>query len=355
MARKWTIDEDDAILSMRESGKSIDQIAKKFNATATQIRHRIYLHRPEGEPSEQTDSVRIKQLEKRVVQLQKALEIARRPKPEMKGVSLAKRSKGDYLRVIIPDTHGCKVNVPAFSALLADLEVLKPKEVVWLGDHLDCGGFLAQHHTIGYVSETDYTFEDDVAACNTHLDAVMERCPKAVHHYLEGNHEVRVERWITTQTLANKADSNYLRKMFGPELVLNLAKRGVHWYARGKFHMGVTVPGTIKLGKCHFTHGSRTGAHAASAMLRDFGGNIVYGHTHTMDSAHSRSVHHGSIGAWCPGALCELQPMYMHTQVTRWNHGYGLQFVREDGGFLHVNVPIIEGVSYLVPLTSAIG
>src|SRR5262245_1186760 len=58
-----------------------------------------------------------------------------------------KASKGAFTRVIVPDSHGCYIDPEACKAFLADLEQLRPAEVVMLGDHLDCGGWLAQHHT----------------------------------------------------------------------------------------------------------------------------------------------------------------------------------------------------------------
>jgi hypothetical protein len=258
-----------------------------------------------------------------------------------------------FYRPIIPDTHGCYVDQQALAAMLADLAAIgkEVRELVMLGDHLDCGGFLAQHHTIGYVAEAAYTFEDDVVATNTLLDEIQRICPKAVIYYLEGNHERRIERWCVTQALANKQSASYLASMFSTEKVLHLEKRNIRYYKQGQFYDGLRIPATIRLGRCHFTHGSRTGANPAAATLRDFGGNVVFGHVHRMDSAASRTVKEGEIGAWSPGCLCRLQPLWNHTQITGWAHGYGLQLVRGDGDFLHVNVPIIDGKSYLIPFT----
>lgn len=292
----------------------------------------------------------VAKLEQRVEELTAALKKARAPRAKI-AKRRAQFGGEDFCRVVIPDTHGCKADPEAIAALLNDLSSLAPREIVMLGDHLDCGGFLAQHHTMGYVAETSYTFEEDVAACNHLLDEIQTRAPDAEIHYLMGNHERRVEKWIVNQTLANKADAAYLHGMFSPEAVLHLAERGIRYYAQGTFHMGLSIPATIKLGKCSFTHGSRTGAHAASATLNDFGGNVVYGHTHRADSYTKRTVAEGVIGAWNPGCLTVLQPLWHHTQITGWSHGYGLQLVREGGEFLHVNVPIIDGKSYLVPLT----
>lgn len=303
------------------------------------------------------DKKRIKHLE--ALTKKQAGRIERLSKTRYQIPKAPKRVRGaaSHTRIAIPDTHGCFVDQAALAALVGDLTSMSDsiKEIVLLGDHLDCGAFLAQHHTIGYVAEAEYTFEDDVDAANHLLDRVQAACPRAVIHYLEGNHERRIEKFCVTSALQQKATASYLTKMFSTESVLHLAKRGIHYYKQGRFYDGLRIPATIKLGRCYFTHGNRTGTHAASAMLRDFGGNVVYGHTHRTDMASGRTVKDGEMGAWSPGCLCRQQPLWMHTQVTNWSHGYGLQLVREDGDFLHINVPIIDGKSYMMQLTAKMG
>lgn len=257
-----------------------------------------------------------------------------------------------FLRVCIPDTHGSRVDVAAVNAFLNDLESLKPHEIIMLGDHVDCGGFLAANFTLGYVAECAFTFEDDLAAANQLLDAVQKICPAASIHYTEGNHEHRVARFCVTQSLRNGTDAAFLLKMLAIENQLRLKDRGITYYKQGEFYDDCPIPATIKRGKCHFTHGSRTGVHAARAMLHDFGSNVVFGHVHRMMSHVSQSVKGGQIGAWCPGFLGKLQPYWAHTQITGWAHGYGLQVVEEaSGDFLHLNVPIVDGKSLLFSLT----
>lgn len=266
-----------------------------------------------------------------------------------------KRSKGArFCRVCIPDSHGTGIDPKAARALLDDLEIIKPAEVVMLGDHLDCGGFLAQHHTVGYVSQTGYTFEEDVQAANQFLDNVQQRVGRASYHYIEGNHERRLENWCVTQALKNGQDAQYLLSMFSADVVLNIQKRGMRWVKQNEYYDDVPLPATIKLGNCFFTHGSSTSKHAAHAHLQKFGGNVVYGHTHRMDSYFMRTVKTGGIGAWSPGCLCKLQPSWQHTNPTDWAHGYGLQLVMDDDDFLHINVPIIAGKSLLAPLIDAL-
>lgn len=264
-----------------------------------------------------------------------------------------KSGKAEFCRVIVPDSHGCFIDPKAAAAFLADLAIIKPAEIIMLGDHLDCGGFLAEHHTLGYVAQAEYSFWDDVDACNQFLDSIQAICPKARIDYLEGNHERRIETFIVTRMVRNPKDGERFRALFSSQTVLALGKRGINWIRQGVTYDDLPIQSTIKRGSCHFTHGTVTAKHAAAGMLAKFGGCVVFGHTHRADSFVQKTVRAGTIGAWNPGCLCQLQPLWQHSNPTDWSHGYGLQMVSGEG-FLHINVPIIDGVSYLAPLAGSL-
>lgn len=257
------------------------------------------------------------------------------------------RRAGDIVRVIIPDTHGAKVDTTALGAMLADIKTLDPHEVVLLGDHVDCGGFLAQHLVMGYVAETSYSYEQDIEHANAFLDAVQTAAPRAKIEYLEGNHERRVETWCVTQTLRHSRDAEGLRQLYSPEFRLRLAERGISYFRQGMFYDGLSVPGVIRRGKCFFFHGVSTAKNAVAATQDRIGGNCVFGHTHRAQSELVRRVGTGIVGSWNPGCLCELQPLWQHTAPTNWTHGYAVQLVGPDGGFLHLNIPILAGETHL--------
>jgi hypothetical protein len=260
------------------------------------------------------------------------------------------RSPADIVRVLIPDTHGAKADRKALAALLADLKILRPHEIILLGDHVDCGGFLAQHHVMGYVAETSYSYEDDIAHTNALLDQIATAAPSAKIEYLEGNHERRVETWAVTQTLRHGKDSEMLRRLVAPEFLLKLKARGIPYFRQGLHYDGLSVPGVIKRGKCFFFHGVSTAKHAVAATISRIGGNCVFAHTHRAQSEVIRMVGTGPIGAWNPGCLCEIQPLWQHTQPTNWTQGYALQLVRPSGSFLHLNVPVLNGETHLAAL-----
>lgn len=255
-----------------------------------------------------------------------------------------KRDSGDVVRVVIPDTHGAKVDRAAVAAMLSDIKALDPQEIILLGDHVDCGGHLAQHHVMGYVAETAYSYEDDIAEANSFLDSLRAAAPHAKIEYMEGNHERRVETWCVTQTLRHKHDAEGLRKLYAPEYRLNLKERGITYYRDSICYDGLSIPGVIKRGKCYFFHGFSTSKNSTASTVEKIAGNCVFGHTHRAQSFIVRKANVGVIGAWNPGCLTELQPLWQHTNPTEWTHGYGIQLVHGDD-FLHLNIPIIEGKS----------
>jgi len=218
-----------------------------------------------------------------------------------------------------------------------------------LGDHLDAGGTFSQHQR-NYTNELVESYEADVAACNAFLDEVCKAAKQARIHYLEGNHEAHVQRWAA-RMFTSRRDAEMVVDQLGPEKVLRLRERGIRYYKSSVMYQGLSIPGTIRLGKCYFTHGICHSKNADRTHLSKFGEPVVFGHVHRSMSVIESTVTKAAIGAWCPGTLAKLQPLYKHTSPSGWTHGYGLQFVERSGRFLHLNVPIVRGRSLLADLT----
>ncbi len=294
---------------------------------------------------------KIKSLENQVEILATALKKSRDARHTVRiAPKLTARTKDEIVRVIIPDSHGSAIDPVAAAAFLADLKYLDPDEIVMLGDHVDCGGFLAQHHTLGYVAQTTYSYEEDIQCANHFLNQIQKLAPRAVIHYIQGNHERRIEKWAVTSALANARDSEMLRRAFDPEFLLNLSDRGIKYYRQSTHYMGIRIPGAIKLGKCFFWHSVASAKDSASVNLRQFGANVVFGHIHREQSASGVPVGLGDIGAWCPGGLTLQQPLWQHTRPTDWTLGFGVQFQAKSHNFLHINSRIVKGQSLLLPL-----
>lgn len=249
------------------------------------------------------------------------------------------------IRVIIPDFHGEHIDRAAAKACVDDIRRLDPLEVVFMGDGLDCGGTFSTHQR-SYTNEMTESYDADCRSANRFLDAVQRAAPRAQFHYLEGNHEAHVERWAS-RTFSNQKDATNLLDVYGPEAVLHTKKRGIRYYKRSTTYMGLSIPGTIKLGKVYFVHGISHSKHASSTHLARFGANVNFGHVHRSMSTIERTVTSSGFGAWCAGTLAKLQPLYAHTAPSSWSHGYGVEFVAPSGAFLHINVPIHKGTSLL--------
>lgn len=290
----------------------------------------------------------LERAEQKIVLLEKALENQRhKSKIKIKGGKI--KPQTHRYRVIIPDSHGAHIDIPSANVLFSDMEKMKltpNDEIVMLGDHLECGGFLAQHQALGYVAETEETFKDDVSMCNWFLDEIQSRSGGATIHYIEGNHEARIEKHCITMALRNTKDAQFLLDVLGPEAQLRLNERGIKYYKRSQFYHGIRIPGTIKLGKCYFTHGNSTAINAGKAHADQFGGNIVFGHVHRMLLWWRRDVK-GDYMSASPGTLSKTQRLWNHTNLTQWRNGYGLQWVFPDGNFSHENAEIRNGMSYV--------
>lgn len=262
-----------------------------------------------------------------------------------------------HCRAIISDTHGCHLDLRAWSAVLADLKRLPVREVVLLGDHAETGGFLAEHHVPMFMAEAQYSYADDLAAANQMLDELQAATPGAEYHYLEGNHEGRIEKWCMQTAIYSGDDREMLRRAIAPEFRLKLAERGIRYYRRSEFNETTKERGVLQLGNCYFVHEVSSAKNAAKIALDKFAGNVVFGHTHRADSATVRKPNVGTISAYNPGCLCAARPLWQHTRgaVNEWTHGFAIQLVQKDGSFLHINVPVVDGTSLLMPLTRTIG
>jgi len=278
--------------------------------------------------------------EEAVEALEKSRAANRKKRPAL---PKAPKLKGDVVEVTTGDWHGNKIDPAGFAAFLADLKMIQPDRLILGGDILDCGGVLAEHHTLGYVAESADSYEDDVATANGLLDQV-QGCASEIH-YLEGNHEWRVERWALGQKLSHAKDIELLRRTFAAEHVLGLADRAIRYYRSGETHGDSHVPGWVRFDDVWFVHRLSRSANSARAAVQSAAANVVYFDTHRADYLPVRKIGTGHIAAWNPGCLCRFQPLYCQTRPTEWTHGYLVRWISRTGKFLMINVPIIDGVS----------
>jgi hypothetical protein len=253
--------------------------------------------------------------------------------------------KSDTLRVSVGDVHGMRMDRMAVDAFLSDMRLLSPDVIVLGGDMLECGGHLARHQPVGYVALCDYTYQEDIRAANQFLDELIAAAPSAKIHYIEGNHEHRVERWCVDETMAKGRDAEFLREVYGPEALLRLKDRGIPFYRQGEVYGKGLPRGWIKLGNMYFTHQLGKSKNAARDSAAKTAGHVTYFHTHREDAATIVFPAVGLVKAFNPGCLSEMQPIWKHSDPTTWSQGYGIDIIAKSGNFQRVHVTIWRGDS----------
>ena len=294
-----------------------------------------------------SDKDRLKLMSDLIHKQQEQIERLQRDRYKMPVQTPQKRLKRDsWIRMIIPDTHGCYADHEAVSVMLGDMEQLKPREIIHLGDIIDAAGFLSAHMPF-VVAEAAYTYADDCEMGNILLDEIQTRAPKAAFHLLEGNHDARVAKWCINQTIRNGVDAQLLLDKIGPAAMLNLKKRGIEYYSRAEIRHDFGTQGALRLGHAYFVHGTSHGLNAPRKMLERYGTNVFMGHIHKLMSVSTSTVKTGPIVGWAAGCLCRKSPLYMHGHPDDWTTAYLFQICNPDGSFWTCPVPIIDNKSLL--------
>lgn len=271
--------------------------------------------------------------------MRNARPVPRSPAPE------SKPAKADIVRVSAGDTHGMMMDKSAVAAFLRDVKTMSPDVIVLGGDIVECGGWLAKHQPVGFIALCDYSYQEDINAATWFLDELQEAAPKAEIHYIEGNHEDRVERWCVDQSMSNGRDADFLRTAFSPSSLLRLAERGIQYYRRSVIYGEGLPRGWFRLGKMLFTHELGASANAARDAVSKSAANVTYFHTHREDTATRVFPGVGICKAFNPGCLCLMQPVWQNSNVTDWSQGYAVDFIAKSGNFQRIHVPIWKGES----------
>jgi hypothetical protein len=256
-----------------------------------------------------------------------------------------KRIRENHVRMSAGDVHGMMMDRPAVEAFLGGVRTFKPDSIVLGGDVVECGGWLAKHQPIGFVATCDYSYQEDIQAAIWFLDELQKAAPDAEIHYLEGNHEDRVERWCVDQTMAHGRDAEFLRKAFSPMALLRLEERGIPYYRRTEIYGAGLPRGWLRLGKMFFTHSLAYSKNAARDAVQKTAGNVTFFCTHREDTATIVYPGIGICKAFNPGCLSQMQPIWKHSDPTSWSQGYAIDFIAKSGNFQRVHVPIWKGES----------
>lgn len=219
--------------------------------------------------------------------------------------------------LFVPDAHHPYVDPRAWALTLRVGRFFVPDRIVVLGDLFDFYAVSSHDKSPTRASQLVIELRESEKALDE-LDALGAKR----RHYCMGNHEHRLERYISRIAPALHG----LRGMTAPE-ILGLRARGWTHSAYGDEH---------KIGTLTVCHDFGCAGEAALRRALDaVDGDVVMGHTHLAAHASAVSRRTGeSIDAWSFGWGGDFGAIdYFHRTVARrrWAHACGVGWTRADG------------------------
>jgi len=192
---------------------------------------------------------------------------------------------------------------------------------------MDC---ISSHNEKNLRAISQQTIQKDYDSGKKVLDQIQTASGGALVTLLEGNHEFRVEKYI---------DSNpQTEGLLEVENGLELKPRGIQWvrnWSKGEIY---------KIGKCSFVHGLYVNEHHAKRHAVAYGGNVMYGHTHDVQTySLVRVGEHDTIVAQSNGCLCKYDQLYMHGNPSKWQQAFTHMHFWPNGEFQYSVVRIFGG------------
>lgn len=227
--------------------------------------------------------------------------------------------------MVLPDLHVPHHDSKALGCVLAAYHALKPRDVVILGDWLDCEAFSSYPRGSKLEDAAGDFFESEVQPVRKLLTEFEIHSKHLT--FLEGNHEHRVERKLIELGDLGAA----LVGLVSPRRLLGQDRKRGWDYVPYVPKPGHPLPHARLAEDLIAVHGWTFCRHAAAKHLdiaRSY--SVVHGHTHRAQSYTAREPITGKVlRAWSPGCLTKLQPLYMAHVPTDWVHGFSLVWVSD--------------------------
>lgn len=247
--------------------------------------------------------------------------------------------------MVLPDLHVPNHDEACVEIVIKAAEVIRPDEVVILGDWID--GEAVSSHPPTSMDEDPSVLQDDYVTVNSIMDRISKAARGCSFSYIEGNHEQMCER--AAIKMGGALGSSFYRAL-SPENCIAKARTDTKWigYAKKELSFHKITEDLIAV------HGWSASMHAAAAHLRKSRTvSVVYGHTHRLESKATRDPITGRpIQAFSPGCLCKMQPYYAHRNgPTEWTQGIAVVYVGRSGDWTnttHIIKPTASGGKFAV-------
>ena len=242
---------------------------------------------------------------------------------EVRQVSVKRLKKVLFL----PDTHSPYHCKPAFDLVEKVVAGIGPfDEVVIEGDFPDF--YSVSTHSKDPKRAGKFFEEVEVTK---QLLRRVEGWGFTKQHYVMGNHEDRLDRYIHDKA---------------PEMKGIVSCDGLLELTRHRWHITPYKDHTM-VGKVYVTHDvGKAGPSAVKDALSSYQDNVVIGHLHRisyMVEGNAKGVPHVAACFGWLGDVAQVDYMYRVKANRDWALGFGVGYVR-DNGFVYLQpVPIIDG------------
>lgn len=228
--------------------------------------------------------------------------------------------------LIVPDTHRPYHDEKAWQLMLKVAKRFKPYHLVTIGDFGDFYAVSSHSKDPGRTRHLDKELID----VRHGLDE-LDRLGAEDKHFIEGNHEDRLTRYL-------KEKAPELFGVVNTSQLLGLRERGWH-FTPYKAH--------TKIGKLHLTHDVESATRYSTFKALDiYQHSIVTGHAHRMQYI----VEGNAVGefklssqfGWL-GDASKIDYTHQAHVNKNWALGFGFGYVAKDSGIAYLNpVPIIK-------------
>lgn len=258
---------------------------------------------------------------------------------------IKRSSKGSRTGFLASDFHAPfhhKRGTAAFLNLLRDVQ---PDFGIFPGDIADVPRPSRHRRNPGWDCTPKESFG---SAYKEILYPTREILPDAPIDVITGNHDTtRVRNWILESQpdlidLCDPSDPEEV-SLFSPRKLLGLdslhmqAVDPVGEYADGR----VVVTRDLSV-----IHGESTGKNAAGSTLDSFGHSMVFGHTHHKSTTYATANGfdgHRVHRALEVGCMCVVEGGLGYVRNPKWQQGFGMVTIHEDGVFQLEHVDFIDG------------
>lgn len=224
--------------------------------------------------------------------------------------------------VQINDVHVPFHDKQSVNAFLKFYEDFKPDKLVIAGDFFD----FYELSKFDKNPERRKSLQEELTEGIELLGEFLRLSPKTQVHFIKGNHEDRLRRYLWRFPELSSLDELDFASL------ASLRRMGIEYHEE-----------SFVFNKFIFTHGFKCSKHSsytAKAELEEHGTSGSSGHTHRM-GRFLKTDYRGTIGWFENGCLCDLQPEYMKGKIANWQQCFSVIYFQDDR-FHYEQVPIIN-------------